>query len=116
MKLLQVDSSITGEQSVTRLLTHSIVQALIRANSAVTVIHRDLVETPLQHLELSALGGASEAAAGSVAALDEFLDADIVVVGAPMYNFTLSSQLKAWVDRLVIQGKTFRYSEGAWRD
>ena len=40
-----------------------------------------------------------------------FLAADIVVVGAPMYNFTLPSQLKAWLDRLAVAGKTFRYTE-----
>ena len=44
------------------------------------------------------------------AALDEFLAADVVVIGAPMYNFTAPTQLKAWIDRLLIAGKTFRYS------
>ena len=45
------------------------------------------------------------------AALDEFLAADIVVIGAPMYNFTIPSQLKAWLDRLAVAGKTFKYGE-----
>ena len=41
--------------------------------------------------------------------LEEFLTADIVVIGAPMYNFTIPSQLKAWIDRILVAGKTFRY-------
>jgi len=45
------------------------------------------------------------------AALDEFLAADIVVLGAPMYNFSIPSQLKAWIDRVAVAGKTFRYTE-----
>ena len=49
--------------------------------------------------------------AAGQAALAEFLDADIVVVGAPMYNFGIPSQLKAWIDRLAVAGKTFRYSD-----
>jgi FMN-dependent NADH-azoreductase len=44
-------------------------------------------------------------------ALEEFLAADTVVIGAPMYNLSLSSQLKAWIDRLAVAGKTFRYTE-----
>ena len=43
--------------------------------------------------------------------LDEFLAADTVVIGAPMYNFTLPTQLKAWIDRILVAGKTFRYTE-----
>jgi FMN-dependent NADH-azoreductase len=43
--------------------------------------------------------------------VQEFLDADVVVIGAPMYNFTISSQLKAWIDRVSVAGKTFRYTE-----
>ena len=52
--------------------------------------------------------------AAGQAALEEFLAADIVVIGAPMYNFTIPSQLKAWIDRIVVAGKTFRYgAQGA---
>jgi FMN-dependent NADH-azoreductase len=47
--------------------------------------------------------------AASQAVLEEFLAADIVVLGAPMYNFTIQSQLKAWIDRIVVAGKTFKY-------
>ena len=65
------------------------------------MIERDLVATPLSHLTL---GGS-----GDDDVLDEFLAADTVVVGAPMYNFTVPSQLKAWIDRILVAGKTFRY-------
>jgi FMN-dependent NADH-azoreductase len=47
--------------------------------------------------------------AASAAVLDEFLAADVVVIGAPMYNFTIPSQLKAWIDRILVVGKTFKY-------
>ncbi|HWI24327.1 MAG TPA: NAD(P)H-dependent oxidoreductase, partial [Lysobacter sp.] len=47
----------------------------------------------------------------SAAVLREFLDADVVVIGAPMYNFGIPSQLKAWIDRIAVRGKTFRYTE-----
>ena len=57
---------------------------------------------PLPHLTLDAFADTS--------VLDEFLAADTIVIGAPMYNFTLPSQLKAWIDRILIAGKTFRYT------
>ena len=84
------------------------------------MIRRDLATHPVAHLSgahLAAAQGASpedpfvqrDLAEGQ-AALDEFLAADIVVVGAPMYNFTVPSQLKAWIDRLAVAGRTFRYT------
>jgi len=82
------------------------------------VVYRDLTQTPLAHLSGSHLAAAQGAPApaelgpdlaASAAALDEFLAADIVVIGAPMYNFTIPSQLKAWIDRVLVAGKTFKY-------
>src|SRR4029453_12298589 len=73
------------------------------AGPAAEVIERDLVAAPLDHLTLGAFADSS--------VLDEFLAADTVVIGAPMYNFSLPTQLKAWIDRIVIAGKTFRYTE-----
>ena len=82
------------------------------------VVYRDLTLTPLAHLSgphlAAAQGAAPEAAlqqdlAAGQAVLDEFLAADIVVLGAPMYNFTIPSQLKAWIDRILVAGKTFKY-------
>jgi FMN-dependent NADH-azoreductase len=96
---LHIDSSITGENSASRTLTRSIVDQLKSDN----VVYRDLAAAPLPHLTLDAFADTS--------VLDEFLAADTVVIGAPMYNFTLSTQLKSWVDRLLVAGKTFRYTE-----
>lgn len=101
MTILKIDSSITGEASVSRQLTTATVGQLVSQNSDQRVIERDLVATPLSHLTL---GGA-----GDADVLDEFLAADTVVIGAPMYNFTVPSQLKAWIDRILVAGTTFQY-------
>jgi len=97
--ILHIDSSITGDQSASRTITRSIVEQLTDSD----VIYRDLVSEPLPHLTLDAFADSS--------VLDEFLAADTVVIGAPMYNFTLPTQLKAWLDRILVAGKTFRYTE-----
>lgn len=121
MKLLHVDSSILGQGSVSRTVSGEIVAALRTAHPELDVVYRDLAAEPVGHLtgaHLAALQGGAPAdpaierdiSAGR-AALDEFLAADIVVVGAPMYNFGIPSQLKAWIDRLAVAGKTFRYTE-----
>ncbi len=110
MKLLHIDSSITGEHSVSRSLTASIVAKLAATDPALTVTTRDLATDPLSHVDLASLpGDGGQAAIASAAILEEFLAADIVVIGAPMYNFTLPSQLKAWIDRILVAGRTFRY-------
>jgi len=120
MKLLHIDSSILGQGSVSRTLSAEVVAALRASDPGVEVTYRDLSANPLAHLTSAHLGlqqGAAtdpalqqDVAAGK-SALDEFLAADIVVVGAPMYNFGIPSQLKAWIDRLAVAGKTFRYTE-----
>ena len=99
MTILQIDSSITGEGSVSRQLSAKIVEQLLSQQPDARFIQRDLVASPLSHLTL---GGA-----GDEDVLDEFLDADTVVVGAPMYNFGVPSQLKAWIDRIAVNGRTF---------
>jgi FMN-dependent NADH-azoreductase len=101
--ILHIDASINGENSATRTLTTAIVDQLKSAQWGEEVVYRDLAANPLPHLTLAAFADTS--------VLDEFLAADTVVVGAPMYNFTLPTQLKAWIDRLVIAGTTFRYTE-----
>lgn len=118
MKLLHIDSSILGHGSVSRILSAEMVQALRARSPGLDVTYRDLSAEPLGHLtagHLGALQGApvdadlqADVDAGK-AALEEFLDADVVVIGAPMYNFGIPSQLKAWIDRLAVAGKTFRY-------
>ena len=118
MKLLHIDSSVLGPHSVSRQVSVAIVDRLRRAMSNLDIVYRDLTSTPLAHLSglhlAAAQGGEPDAAlredlTAGQAMLDEFLEADIVVVGAPMYNFTIPSQLKAWIDRIVVRGKTFKY-------
>jgi len=106
MKLLHLDSSITGDGSVSRQLSAAIVDRLRAADPAIEVSYRDLVADPIEHLTLGHLPAASEE---SRALLDQFLASDTVVIGVPMYNFTLPSQLKAWLDRILIAGETFAY-------
>ncbi|MDO7843310.1 FMN-dependent NADH-azoreductase [Sphingomonas immobilis] len=111
MKLLHIDSSITGETSVSRSLTAAIVAKLAAAHSGTEITRRDVTATPLPHLDLAAMpGGGGDAASASTAILEEFLAADVVVIGAPMYNFTIPSQLKAWIDRIIVAGRTFRHN------
>lgn len=102
MTILQIDSAITGENSVSRQLTRAIVEHIKGKDAAETVIRRDLATEPLPHLTLAGMADR--------AVLDEFLAADTVVIGAPMYNFSLPSQLKAWIDRILVAGETFRYT------
>ncbi len=118
MKLLHIDSSVLGPHSVSRQVSAAIVDRLKQAAPSLQVVYRDLSQAPLAHLSGSHLAAAQGAPApaelgpdlaASAAALDEFLAADIVVIGAPMYNFTIPSQLKAWIDRILVAGKTFSY-------
>ena len=110
MKLLHIDSSITGDGSVSRKLTQPIVARLKAGDPTLEIVHRDVAANPLPHFDLASFpGDQTEAARASAGVLDEFLAADIVVIGAPMYNFSIPSQLKAWIDRIVVNGKTFRY-------
>jgi FMN-dependent NADH-azoreductase len=123
MRLLHIDSSVLGPHSVSRQLSAAIAERLRATIPALEVVYRDLTSTPLSHLSgphLAAAQGAEPPAelqhdlALSQAVLAEFLSADIVVLGAPMYNFTLPSQLKAWIDRVLVAGKTFKYgAQGA---
>jgi len=101
--ILHIDASINGENSASRAISRSIVDQLTIERGGADVVYRDLAAEPLPHLTLDAFADSS--------VLDEFIDADTVVIGAPMYNFTLPTQLKAWIDRIVVAGRTFRYSE-----
>jgi FMN-dependent NADH-azoreductase len=100
--ILHIDSSINGENSASRAISGSIVEQLRAADRHARVVTRDLVTEPLPHLTLDAFADTS--------VLDEFLAADTIVIGAPMYNFTLPTQLKAWLDRILVAGRTFRYT------
>jgi len=122
MNLLHLDSSVLGGNSVSRALSAAVVARLRAAHPGLAETYRDLAAEPLPHLSgayLAAAHGASgehepglqaDLALGSQV-LEEFLAADIVVIGTALYNFTVPTQLKAWIDRIAIAGKTFRYTE-----
>ncbi len=121
MKLIHLDSSALGAYSVSRLLSAEIVGALKVENPAAEIIYHDLAAEPVMHLSPSHLaafqgGDVTDPALGADLAtggayLQELLSADVIVIGAPMYNFSIPSQLKAWIDRVVVAGQTFKYTE-----
>jgi FMN-dependent NADH-azoreductase len=112
MKLLHIDSSILGGQSASRTVTRAIVDGWRASVPDLEVEYRDLGAEPLPHLSSESLARADAVEASRAdRALMDFLAADVIVIGAPMYNFTIPSQLKAWIDRVAVAGKTFRYTD-----
>ena len=109
MKLLHIDSSALGQHSVSRELTADIVAEVMRTRPDASVRYRDLAAQPLPHWAPVADASDQGALLGNEV-MDEFLAADVIVLGAPMYNFGIPSQLKAWIDRIAVAGKTFRYT------
>ena len=119
MQLLHLDSSVLGTNSVSRALSAEIVARQIALHPEIKVVRRDLAADTALHLSGAHLaawqGGSVEDAhlgadlAKGSAYIDELFAADIIVIGAPMYNFSIPSQLKAWIDRVVVAGKTFTY-------
>ena len=124
-KLLHIDASILGSNSVSRQLTAQIVDSWKAANPGTQVSYLDLaVDTP-SHLSAESLGFRMPAGsdlsqlsdvqkrenAVSEALVSQLLAADVVVVGAPMYNFSIPSQLKAWIDRVAQVNRTFKYTD-----
>jgi FMN-dependent NADH-azoreductase len=119
MRLLHIDSSVLGINSASRALSADIVARQVALRPDMTVVHRDLATDAALHLSSAHLAawqggmvedpnlGADLAKGGTY--LEELVAADIIVIGAPMYNFSIPSQLKAWIDRVVVAGKTFRY-------
>ncbi|WP_191832588.1 FMN-dependent NADH-azoreductase [Pseudomonas fluorescens] len=122
MKLLHIDSSILGDNSASRQLSRSVVDAWKAADPSLEVVYRDLAADAISHFSAATLVAAGTPQALRDAAqqheaqlnsetLQEFLAADAVVIAAPMYNFTVPTQLKAWIDRVAVAGQTFRYTE-----
>ena len=122
MKLLHLDSSILGDSSASRQLSRAVVDAWLASESQAQVIYSDLASDALSHLSAASLvAGGTPAELRDAAqkhevelaesTLNEFLAADAIVIGAPMYNFTVPTQLKAWIDRVAVAGKTFAYDE-----
>lgn len=123
MKILHLDSSITREFSITRQLSSLVVKKLAETSQLNSVIYRDLVSDEIAHLTGDIAAGfrpvpgspsATEKLAGeyqlSNILINEFMASEVIVIGAPMYNFSVSSQLKAWMDRIAQPGKTFSYT------
>ena len=121
MQLLHIDSSILGTHSVSRQLTADIVAAWTASHPGTQVDYLDVATNAPAHLGADALGfrtgqaAATEAErqenAVSEALVSQFLAADVVVIGAPLYNFTVPTQLKAWIDRVAQIGRTFKYTD-----
>jgi FMN-dependent NADH-azoreductase len=117
MKLLHLDSSPLGPHSVTRELGAAVVAQWRNTTPGLGVSYRDLAADPLPHWTALPQQAVDEMAPElraeverNEAVLQEFLAADVIVVGAPMYNFSIPSQLKAWIDRIAVAGRTFRYT------
>ena len=120
MRILHIDSSITGAASVSRQLTAQIMETLKQSHPEAQTEYLDLASQPLPHLGPQSLGMRTGQAATteierqenaiSEAMVSQFLAADVIVLGAPFYNFTIPTQLKAWFDRIAQAGRTFRYT------
>ena len=112
MKLLHLDASVLGDNSVSRQLTAAVVAQFKNQIDGLQVDYRDLDANPVPHLRSSSLAGVDAAeATDAEQVMQQFLEADIVVIGAPMYNFSIPSTLKAWIDRVAVAGRTFKYTE-----
>lgn len=122
MKLLHIDSSILGDNSASRQLSDEVVKAWQAAHPGLDVSYRDVAAEAIEHFSAATLVAAGTPAELRDAAqkheaqlsadtLAQFMAADAVVIGAPMYNFTIPTQLKAWIDRIAVAGQTFRYTE-----
>ena len=119
-KILVIDSSPRGDQSISRQVTKLVADKLKAEHSGATVTLRDLAAAPLPHLtenHINAYYTPVEARSEvlknvikeSDAAVDELLAADVLVIGAPMWNFSIPSVLKSWIDHVVRKGRTFNY-------
>ena len=121
MNILHIDASAAdAATSHTRRLSAEMVAKLKAANPGATVVYRDVAADRLPHVDMTIRQAWSPDAASnsslteitsrSKKLVDELKAADIVVIGAPMYNFTVPSTLKAWIDHVSIAGQTFQYT------
>lgn len=110
MKILHIDSSIMESKSVSQELGADIVNHIQSQQSDVSVVHYDLDKDPIPFLSSASFTDENQQKLGEKV-LSDFLDADVLVIGAPMYNFGIPAQLKSWIDRIAVAGKTFKYTE-----
>ncbi|WP_049854407.1 FMN-dependent NADH-azoreductase [Dickeya fangzhongdai] len=123
MKILHIDSSILDDGSVTRQISADVIAQLIKHYPQATVSYRDVVKHEIRHLTGAIAAGFRQIASASADSstlqehmiseqlVSEFLTNDVIVIGAPMYNFSVPSQLKSWLDRIAQAGRTFKYTE-----
>ena len=112
MKLLHLDASVLGDNSVSRQLSAAVVARFNETAENLDVSYRDLDRDPIPHLRSTSLAQADAAEATDAEnVMQQFLAADVIVIGAPMYNFSIPSTLKAWIDRVAVAGRTFKYTE-----
>ncbi|AJP56970.1 FMN-dependent NADH-azoreductase [Pandoraea vervacti] len=123
MNILHIDASILCEQSITRDLAASVVQQLQATHPETRLVYRDVVQQEIRHLTGAIAAGFRPTGVTafdevtlqehqvSELLLEEFMASDVIVVAAPMYNFSVPTQLKAWLDRLAQAGRTFQYTE-----
>ena len=123
MKLLHIDSSPLAGNSVSRQLSARTVAEWRASHPGTTVEYLDLAVDAPSHLNMDSLGFRLGLKAEGLSDLQrreneiserlvsQFLEADVVVIGAPMYNFSVPTQLKAWIDRIAQAGRTFKYTE-----
>lgn len=119
MNILIVSSSANGDRSVSNGLVAGFVDSVRASNPAAHVVLRDVGANPLPHLTADTVAAIKsepatdaehEARALSDALIDELQAADTIVIASPMYNFGMSSTLKAWFDHVLRAGLTFRYT------
>lgn len=122
-KILLITSSVKGKDSFSIRLSNAILEKLTAAYPGSSVYTRDLTVNPLPHLDETHLGAfftpnelqtetQQKAIQDSNQAVQELMEADIVVIGVPLYNFGVPSTLKAWVDHIARAGVTFSYEDG----
>ena len=121
-KVLHINSSITGDNSVSRELSRELIERLTQTSESIELIERDFSKQPIPHLDGARLGALftpaearsaeqNQAVAFADQLIDELMQADMVVIALPMYNFTIPSMLKAWVDHVARAGVTFQYTD-----
>lgn len=121
--ILNIKTSISGENSVSSQLSQVVINQLLEKNPDSKVVVRDLALNPIPHLEIQHSASfvipddekneqQKEASKHSDQALKDIQEADIIVIGVPFYNFTFPSTLKSWIDSIAIPGKTFSYADG----
>lgn len=118
--ILVLNSSVSGEASVSRLLVADAVTELTQRDPSAKLVFRDLAANPVPHLSPETVAGVRSQAttpAEQVARtlsdelIAELRAADTIVIGAPMYNFSIPTTLRSWFDHVLRAGETFSYSE-----